>query len=123
MSELASQSELDNNNGRVEARAWLIPKIAEAMQKYPSYEISRIFEEFRLPFAPISQPDMLFEDPHLNGSQGLGEIVLANGEYKGKTVKTPLLPIALVGHQFGCSPYRCSSGGSWVTSAFEALKQ
>jgi crotonobetainyl-CoA:carnitine CoA-transferase CaiB-like acyl-CoA transferase len=50
-----------------------------------------------LPFAPITRPEDLFDDPHLNASGGMTEITLPNG------VKTrlPVLPMEIDGRRLG----------------------
>ena len=54
-------------------------------------------EALGLPFAPITRPEDLFDDPHLNASGGLTDLTLMNG------VKTrvPVLPIEMDGQRFG----------------------
>jgi crotonobetainyl-CoA:carnitine CoA-transferase CaiB-like acyl-CoA transferase len=53
-------------------------------------------EELGLPFAPITKPEDLFEDPHLKASGGFADITLMNG------IKTqvPILPIEMDGRRF-----------------------
>jgi crotonobetainyl-CoA:carnitine CoA-transferase CaiB-like acyl-CoA transferase len=54
-------------------------------------------EQAGLPFAPITRPEQLFDDPHLNGSGGLTEIRLADG----RTTRVPTLPFEMDGRRFG----------------------
>jgi crotonobetainyl-CoA:carnitine CoA-transferase CaiB-like acyl-CoA transferase len=54
-------------------------------------------DELGLPFAPITRPEDLFDDPHLNASGGLSEITLPNGT---KT-KVPILPLEIDGRRLG----------------------
>ena len=46
-----------------------------------------------LPFAPITRPDELFEDPHLNATGGLADIRMNDGSQS----RVPLLPLTLGG--------------------------
>jgi crotonobetainyl-CoA:carnitine CoA-transferase CaiB-like acyl-CoA transferase len=54
-------------------------------------------ERAGLPFAPITRPEQLFDDPHLNGSGGLTGIRLADG----RATKAPTLPFEMDGRRFG----------------------
>jgi crotonobetainyl-CoA:carnitine CoA-transferase CaiB-like acyl-CoA transferase len=53
-------------------------------------------ERAGLPFAPITKPEDLFDDPHLNGSGGLTGIRLADG----RATKVPTLPFEMDGRRF-----------------------
>ena len=48
-----------------------------------------------LPFAPITRPDQLFEDPHLLATGGLAPIELPDGTQS----RVPLAPLSLNGQQ------------------------
>ena len=54
-------------------------------------------EALGLPYAPISRPAELFDDPHLNGSGGLVEVTLPDG----RVTKLPALPLSLDGERPG----------------------
>jgi crotonobetainyl-CoA:carnitine CoA-transferase CaiB-like acyl-CoA transferase len=56
-------------------------------------ELAAIFERAGLPFAPIRKPEDLYDDPHLQATGGLAEVVLPDGDRAGQTVKTTLLPL------------------------------
>ena len=56
-----------------------------------------ILEEVGLPFAPISKPEDLFEDPHLNAKGGLLDLELPDGT----PVKLPALPVEMDGARPG----------------------
>ena len=53
-------------------------------------------ESIGLPFAPITKPDELFDDPHLNQSGNLLDTTLPGGE--GKTC-IPVLPLTIDGNR------------------------
>ncbi len=95
--ELLENSDLNENAGRVEHRDLIIPIITETFKQYTKLELMQKLEETGLPFAPISKPEDLFEDPHLNASDGLVAIDLP----KGGQVKLPTLPIEMDGNRFG----------------------
>ena len=54
-------------------------------------------EHLGLPFAPIGKPEDMFDDPHLNASGGLLDMVLEDG----RQAKLPALPVALNGERIG----------------------
>jgi crotonobetainyl-CoA:carnitine CoA-transferase CaiB-like acyl-CoA transferase len=53
-------------------------------------------EALGLQYAPITRPEDLFDDPHLQASGGLADITLMNGT---KT-QVPILPIEMDGRRF-----------------------
>lgn len=87
------------NNQRVEARSTLIPEISTRIAGYTAAQISAIFEKHGLPFAPITKPEQLFEDPHLIATGGLAPINLTDGPKAGDKTSTPLLPITMDGER------------------------
>ncbi len=88
---------LRSNNDRVRARAWMMPLLRERLKAFSAAELSARFELHGLPFAPITQPQELFDDPHLNQTGGLAPMHLPDG----RTTKVPLLPLALDGQRLG----------------------
>ena len=88
---------LATNNDRVRARDWLIPQMRERMAQYTSAELAGLFEHHGLPFAPITDPQYLFGDPHLLQTGGLAPLTLPDGQ----ETKVPLLPITLGGVRLG----------------------
>jgi crotonobetainyl-CoA:carnitine CoA-transferase CaiB-like acyl-CoA transferase len=54
-----------------------------------------------LPFAPITRPEELFDDPHLNAGGGLLPFTVTDGERKGNETKLPALPLEMNGRRFG----------------------
>ncbi len=88
---------LTTNNDRVKAREWLIPAMRERMKHHTSQELSRVFEENGLPFAPITDPQYLLDDPHLLETGGLAPMILPDG----RETKVPLLPLMLGGERLG----------------------
>lgn len=93
LAELAADSRLRSNSSRVAERAWLLPRLAEVLKKFTKAELATKLEAIGLPFAPISTPWDLLDDPHLKASGGLLE-TRASG---GRTFHAPTLPLALDG--------------------------
>ena len=56
-------------------------------------DLEKKLEAIGLPYAPITRPEDLFDDPHLNASGGLAEI----RDPRGHTFRTPTLPLELDG--------------------------
>jgi crotonobetainyl-CoA:carnitine CoA-transferase CaiB-like acyl-CoA transferase len=92
---------LRTNNDRVRERAWLIPALRERMQTHTRAELAALFEREGLPFAPITAPHELLDDPHLLATGGLAPITLPDGARAGQTASTALLPLSLGGERLG----------------------
>ncbi len=90
---------LATNNQRVLARPTLLPALRERLASRSAAELSQIMERAGLPFAPIRKPEDLYEDPHLQATGGLADVVLPDGDKAGQTVKTTLFPITLAGER------------------------
>jgi crotonobetainyl-CoA:carnitine CoA-transferase CaiB-like acyl-CoA transferase len=93
--DLKSDPGLGSNNQRVQARAWLLPMLRERLAVKSAADISAIFERNGLPYAPITRPQDLFDDPHLRATGGLASVTLPDG----RVTTTPLLPLALSGRR------------------------
>jgi crotonobetainyl-CoA:carnitine CoA-transferase CaiB-like acyl-CoA transferase len=94
---LQGDPRLATNNDRVRARDWLIPMLRSQLSDHSAAELSAVFEHNGLPFAPITRPQDLFDDPHLNGTGGLAPLVLPDG----RETRVPLLPFTLGGARPG----------------------
>jgi len=99
--DLKADPALALNNTRVEHRATLLPLLAERLKHWSAAELSARFEAVGLPFAPISKPEDLYDDPHLLATGGLADVTLPDGPRAGQTVKTTLFPITLAGERLG----------------------
>jgi len=75
----------------------MIPLLRGRMVRYSASELNAVFEKNGLPFAPITKPEDLFNDPHLLATGGLGAINLPDG----RATHAPLLPITLSGGRLG----------------------
>ena len=97
--DLQEDSTLATNTLRVQARHRLIPEIHQRIKNFSAEYLSQMFETHGLPFAPITRPDQLFDDPHLLATQGLAPIQMTDGPNAGQTTYTPLLPITMNGQR------------------------
>ena len=96
--DLLSDDRLNTNNQRVLARDWLLPILRERFADFSAASLSSRFESAGLPYAPITHPVDLFNDPHLLATGGLAPMAIpADASGAGKPINThaALLPIAL----------------------------
>jgi crotonobetainyl-CoA:carnitine CoA-transferase CaiB-like acyl-CoA transferase len=94
---LMADPRLKTNNDRVRAREWLIPVLRVQLADHSAAELSALFEANELPFAPITRPEELFDDPHLNATGGLAPVRMNDGSES----KVPLMPFTLGGQRPG----------------------
>ena len=97
LADLQADARLVTNNDRVRARDWMLPVLRSRMARHSAAELSRVFEDSGLPFAPIVQPQDLFDDPHLLATGGLAAVQLPDG----RETQVPLMPITMDGHRPG----------------------
>jgi crotonobetainyl-CoA:carnitine CoA-transferase CaiB-like acyl-CoA transferase len=95
--DLLADGRLATNNSRVDEREWFIPELCRRLAKLTKGEIMKKAEEAGIPFAPITRPEELFDDPHLNQSGGLLETTLPDG----RKTKFPRIPLRMDGYDFG----------------------
>jgi crotonobetainyl-CoA:carnitine CoA-transferase CaiB-like acyl-CoA transferase len=98
--DLKVDDRIASNNGRVRARDWLMPVLRERLAARPASEIGALFERHGLPYAPITRPQDLFDDPHLAATGGLAAVTIpasASGAGREVETRTPLLPLTLDG--------------------------
>jgi len=93
--DLFADERLKTNNDRVRAREWLIPVLRERLASHGAAELGALFERNGLPFAPITRPQDLFDDPHLQATGGLAPLRLPDG----RETRVPLLPLMLDGQR------------------------
>ena len=77
--DLKADARLGSNNARVLAREWLIALLRDRFESFTAHELSQRFERVGLPYAPITQPHELFDDPHLLATGGLAPITVPCG--------------------------------------------
>jgi crotonobetainyl-CoA:carnitine CoA-transferase CaiB-like acyl-CoA transferase len=100
--DLSDDARLTSNNDRVRARDWMIPLLRTRFAAFSAGELARRFQALGLPYAPITRPQDLFDDPHLAATGGLAPIdIPADASGAGHAVHTraPLLPLALDGQR------------------------
>jgi len=95
--DLKADPRLKTNNARVEAREWMMPILRSRLAGHSAAELADRFERHALPFAPITRPEELFDDPHLNATGGLAPLTLPDG----RATRVPLLPLTLGGKRPG----------------------
>jgi len=95
LSDWFADPKLKTNNDRVLARDWLMPQLRERLADKSAAELAAVFEQKGLPYAPITRPDQLFDDPHLLATGGLAPITLPDGT----SSYVPLTPVAFNGAQ------------------------
>ena len=96
LDDYANDESLDLNKGRVEKRDVIIPRLQELFRTFTKNDLMKKLDSTGLPFAPISKPEDLFDDVHLNESGGLLDIEIPKG---GKT-KLPAMPINMDDRRF-----------------------
>ena len=94
--ELAADTRLKTNGDRVKERAWLLPKLEEILRRFDKQELSAKLEAIGLPYAPITRPRDLFDDPHLNAGG-----MIETQDPRGTRFKVPGLPLELGGERLG----------------------
>ncbi len=99
--DLAADESLETNNGRAAHKDRLLPIIKNVFGSYTKAKLMAKLDASGLPFAPITRPDELFDDPHLNAGEGLVPFTVTDGERKGHEAKLPALPLEMDGQRFG----------------------
>lgn len=100
--DLKADARLASNNDRVKAREWMLPILRARFAELSAQELSMRFEAAGLPYAPITQPQELFDDAHLLATGGLTPVTLpADASSAGQPVHThtPLLPLRMNGER------------------------
>jgi crotonobetainyl-CoA:carnitine CoA-transferase CaiB-like acyl-CoA transferase len=100
--DLAADTRLASNNHRVRARDWMLPLLRERFAAFGAAELGERFVRIGLPYAPITRPQDLFDDPHLRATGGLAAVSLpadASGANRPIETCTALLPLSLDGRR------------------------
>ncbi|HET9734113.1 MAG TPA: CoA transferase [Burkholderiales bacterium] len=92
--ELAADARLRTNGQRVQERSWLLPRLEDIFRHYGKAELAQKLEAIGLPYAPITRPRDLFDDPHLNAGG-----MIETKDPRGTTFKVPALPLELGGER------------------------
>ena len=102
--DLRSDPRLTSNNDRVQARDWMMPLLRERFAAFDRAELSARFEKMGLPYAPITRPQDLLDDPHLLATGGLAPVTVPpDASCAGIAVqtRTALLPLTMDGERLG----------------------
>ncbi|MEQ8319330.1 MAG: CaiB/BaiF CoA-transferase family protein [Rhodospirillales bacterium] len=91
LDDFAADPELATNPQRCHQRARFLPRVRELLGAMTSVEVLERCEQLGLPFAPISRPEDLPADRHLQESGGLLKV---HGD-NDREVEVPALPFAL----------------------------
>ncbi len=97
LDDLAADASLAANSERVAQRERILPRVRELFASRDKTELMEQLESVGLPFAPISKPEDLLDDPHMNAMQRLLDLTLPDG----KGIRLPALPLSMGGHGFG----------------------
>lgn len=100
--DLRSDPRLHSNNARVQAREWMLPLLRERFAPFSAAGLAARFEKIGLPYAPITRPHELFDDPHLLATGGLAPVTVpadASGAGRPVATRSPLLPLTLDGER------------------------
>ncbi|WP_336986759.1 CaiB/BaiF CoA-transferase family protein [Altererythrobacter aquiaggeris] len=108
LDELWNDETLRENNARVAAREKIMPRIRALIGTMSRDEVVAKLDGTGLPFAPISKPEELFDDPHLN-SGGLENVTLDCG----KSVRLPTIPLQMDGKRIGTPQELPRPGEDW----------
>ena len=95
LDEMLADPNLRANTDRVARREVILPQLREMVAKYTLQEMSDRLDRVGCPFAPISRPEDLIEDQHLNASGGMLPI-----DINGTPGKIPGLPLQFDGERF-----------------------
>jgi crotonobetainyl-CoA:carnitine CoA-transferase CaiB-like acyl-CoA transferase len=84
-----ANEQLSSNAKRLAARDWFMPELAARIARFSKAELIRRCEKAGIPFAPITRPEELFNDPQLKQGGSLLPTPMPNGE----TVALPATPL------------------------------
>jgi crotonobetainyl-CoA:carnitine CoA-transferase CaiB-like acyl-CoA transferase len=95
--DLARDPQLATNAQRVALRPNLLHRLGETLRQHDKAALSARLEAAGLPYAPITRPDQLVDDPHLLASGGL--VPMATDD--DATTQVVLLPLTMGGRRPG----------------------
>ncbi|MEI6419873.1 MAG: CoA transferase, partial [Sphingomonadales bacterium] len=116
LDDLWADQSIRRNNDRVKARDRILPQVRALIAGFSRAELIERLEHSGLPFAPITRPEELFDDPHLLASGGLEAVTLPDGS----TTHLPTLPVALAGERPG-GPNTLADGVSGAAAVLAGL--
>ncbi|OWT60110.1 CaiB/BaiF CoA transferase family protein [Candidimonas nitroreducens] len=95
--DLLARPEYAGNAARVAVRPQLLQELGEILRKVSVESLAPQLEACGVPYAPISRPEQLVDDPHLKQSGGLAPMQTEDGG----TTDVVLLPLTLGGRRPG----------------------
>ena len=95
--DLLDEPAFATNAQRVEVRPQLLERLGAILRGHDIVALSAKLDAAGLPYAPISRPDQLLDDPHLRQSGGLVPMHTA----EGGTTDVVLLPMLMDGRRLG----------------------
>ncbi|MGY0194395.1 CaiB/BaiF CoA transferase family protein [Leptothrix sp. BB-4] len=95
--DLASDPALATNASRVDVRPALLQRLGERLRHHRTHDLAPQLEAAGIPYAPITRPDQLVQDPHLLASGGLVPMTTDDGD----TTQVVLLPLLMGGRRLG----------------------
>ncbi|MFK8052855.1 MAG: CaiB/BaiF CoA transferase family protein [Woeseiaceae bacterium] len=97
LTEFQADRSLDENSARVAKRDVILPKVREVLGSLDKATLMAKLDQVGLPYAPVSRPEELFDDPHLNAAGGLLDVTVPDGA----ATKLPALPVQMDGQRLG----------------------
>lgn len=97
LDDLAADPALATNPMRVKARDQFMPRLRALFAGLPRAELIAAVEGIGLPFAPITKPEDLFDDPHMQHPGAMVPVTLPDG----RESRVPALPLEMDGRRFG----------------------
>jgi crotonobetainyl-CoA:carnitine CoA-transferase CaiB-like acyl-CoA transferase len=94
---LLADPALATNRQRVAAREQFMPQLRALFATLTRAEAVAACERAGLPYAPVSRPQDLLDDPHLATPGAMVEVTLPDG----RAMPVPALPLEMNGHRFG----------------------
>jgi crotonobetainyl-CoA:carnitine CoA-transferase CaiB-like acyl-CoA transferase len=97
LAELFADPTLTTNHQRVQARDRLIPAVASLFAGWSKADLMDVCESIGLPYAPITRPEDLFDDPQLNAPGAM----LSVTHPEAGALRLPALPMEMSGRRLG----------------------
>ncbi len=95
--DLAVDPALATNPQRVRAREAFMPRLRSLIATMPRQALVDAAEAIGLPYAPITKPEDLFDDPHMQHPGAMVDVTLEDG----RPSRVPALPIEMDGRRLG----------------------
>lgn len=110
--DLLEAPDFGTDGQRIENRDRLFHELNSRLGAMEERQILLLAEKAVIPFAPISRPSQLFDDPHLNQAGRLVDTRLPGG----KKARLPKIPLAMGDHPLGLyrNPPKVGEGGREV---------